>query len=115
MADEVIYKPTSPRRGLFLWMILSQVLTLAAIVWYVPLAFFLSGMLTDSGINGFEQTVLYIAMVMCLFSPATISIIIDAGAWMAYVRRRNILAAVLTGLPLLFALILYIWFVTTTF
>ena len=88
---ELIEKPKR-RTGLLIWLIVSQFLAVASLIFafYIVIGY---GM-ADQGQGVPPQY--WIAFCYPIF-PLTMSI----GAWMAFVRRKNILAAVLSGLSLL--------------
>ncbi len=95
-----------PRRGLLIWMIVSQVLTvLSLVIWLIMAG--LSVMAFDSGVTAEAWT-----FVIVVWSYPIFPIVLVIAAWIAYARRRNKLAAVLSGLafapPLLFFLCLAI-------
>jgi hypothetical protein len=84
------------RRGLVIFMIVFQLLVVAGVVAYIPLAFFLSGMLTDSGINSTNDLINWVLISAILFSPVPITIFFSAGAWLAFVKGKNKTAVLLT-------------------
>ena len=104
---------TQPKRtGLLIWMILSQLLAVGSLVFWL-LAAGLSVMAFDSGVTAEAWMVVILVWSYPLFPLAII-----VGAWIAYKRRKNTLAAVLSGLsfapPVLCLLFMFIsnavWF-----
>lgn len=105
--------PLTPRRtGLKIWMILSQVLMIATLVIWLLVAG-LSFMAFDSGNTGEAW-----AIMIVVWSYPILPIGLIIAAWIAYAKRRNILAVVLSGLsfapPILCLLVLVVadfaWF-----
>jgi hypothetical protein len=100
------------RTGLLIWMIVSQLLALASLVIWAVMAG-LSVMAFDSGVSTEAWTV-----VILVWSYPIIPILLAIAGWIAYAKRRNGLAAVLSGLsfapPLLCILLILIadlsWF-----
>jgi hypothetical protein len=103
-----------PRKGLVAWMIISQVLTLLSLVLWLFVAG-ISVMAFDSGVSTEAWTI-----VIAVWSYPVIPILLVIGAWIAFARRKNKLAAVLSGLSfappfLLFLIVLIMnlaWFAT---
>ena len=103
-----------PRTGLLIWMIVSQVLTVLSLVIWLFLAG-ISVMAFDSGVSAEAWTI-----VIAVWSYPIIPILLVIGAWIAFARRKNVLAAVLSGLsfapPILLMLLVLIlnlaWFAT---
>jgi hypothetical protein len=101
-----------PRNGLVAWMIISQVLTLLSLVLWLMVAG-VSVMAFDSGVSAEAWTI-----VIAVWSYPVIPIVLVIGAWIAFARRKNKLAAVLSGLSfappfLLFLIVLIMnlaWF-----
>lgn len=93
------------RTGLLIWMILSQLLALGSLVIWLLMAG-LSVMAFDQGSSPEAWT-----FVIAVWSYPILPIILVIAAWIAYARRRNVLAAVLSGFafapPLL--CIAFIW------
>jgi hypothetical protein len=107
------YAAPKPRRtGLLIWMILSQILMLGSLVFWALVAG-LSVMAFDSGVTAQAWT-----FVIIVWSYPILPIALIIGAWIAYAKRRTIMAVVLSGLsyagPLLCFLIMAIanfaWF-----
>lgn len=104
----------SPRTGLIAWMIISQVLTLLSLVLWLFVAG-ISVMAFDSGVSPEAW-----AIVIAVWSYPILPIVLVVAAWIAFARRKNKLAAVLSGLSfappfLLFLLVLILnltWFAT---
>ena len=108
-------QPTNtPRQGLVAWMIISQILTLLSLVIWLFLAG-ISVMAFDSGVSAEAWTI-----VIAVWSYPIIPILLVIAAWIAFARRKNKLAAILSGLsfapPFLLILIVLIlnlaWFAT---
>ena len=81
-----------PRTGLLIWLIVSQVLALVSLVLWLAAAG-LSVMAFDAG-----ETPQAWAFVITIWSYPILPIILAISAWIAYVRKKNILAGVLSGL-----------------
>jgi hypothetical protein len=104
----------NPRTGLIIWMIVSQLLTVLSLVIWLVIAG-LSVMAFDSGVTAEAWTI-----VIAVWSYPIIPIVLVIAAWVAFARRRNKVAAVLSGLsfapPILFYLCLAIssfgWYFT---
>ena len=99
--------PTQPRRkALLVWMILSLVLTLGSLLIWLLMAG-LSVMAFDSG-----QTKEAWTFVILVWSYPILPVVLTIAGWIAYKKRKNILAAVLAGLafapPFLFYLFLFV-------
>lgn len=105
---EAEQKP-NPRTGLLIWMIVSQLLTLGSLFIWLLMAG-LSVMAFDSGVTQEAWTV-----VIAVWAYPLFPILMVIGAWVAYVRRRNILAAILSGISFLppFLLLIVIWVANT--
>ena|SRR5215213_8382060 len=103
-----------PRTGLVIWMIVSQILTLLSLVIWLFLAG-ISVMAFDSGESAAAWTI-----VIAVWSYPIIPILLVIGAWIAFARRKNKLAGLLSGLsftpPFLLMLLVLIlnlsWFAT---
>ena len=102
------------RKGLVAWMIISQGLTLLSLVIWLFVAG-ISVMAFDSGVSTEAWT-----LVIAVWSYPIIPIILVIAAWIAFARRKNKLAAVLSGIsfapPFLLILVVLImnltWFAT---
>ena len=111
--NESNLQPKPRRTGLLLWMILSLLLMLGSLVFWLLVAG-LSVMAFDSGVSVEAWTIVIVAWSYPIF-PA----ILTVAAWVAYARRKNALAAVLAGLsfapPVLCFFLIWItnltWFV----
>ena len=108
-----ISAPPQPRRtGLMIWMIISQVLMLGSLLIWL-LAAGLSVMAFDSGVSAEAWT-----FVIIVWSYPILPISLIIAAWIAYARRKNVLAGVLSGLSfappilcfLLIAVANFAWF-----
>ena len=93
-----------PRTGLVIWMIVSQILALFSLVIWLLVAG-LSVMAFDSGVSVEAWT-----FVIVVWSYPIIPLVLVIGSWIAFARRKNRLAAILSGLsfapPVLFYLVL---------
>lgn len=93
-------KPKS-RRLLLAWMILSQLLMAASLVLWLLFAG-LSVMAFDSGATREAWT-----FVLAVWAYPLIPILLVVGAWVAYGRHKNALAAILSGLSFVPPALLY--------
>lgn len=97
--------PPQRRTALLIWMIVSQLLALGSLVIWLLMAG-LSVMAFDQGSTPEAWT-----FVIVVWSYPLIPLILVIAAWIAYAKRRNVLAAVLSGFsfapPLL--CIAFIW------
>jgi len=97
--------PEPKRTGLIIWIILSQLIAVGSLVIWLVMAG-LSVMAFDQG-----STPEAWAFVIAVWSYPLFPLAIIIGSWIAYRRRRNTLAAVLSGLsfapPVL--CIVFIW------
>jgi len=104
MTEQIVEQPK--RTGLVIWMIVSQLLMLASLLIWLLMAG-LSVMAFDSGVSAEAWT-----FVIIVWSYPLIPIGLVIGSWIAFARRRNKLAAILSGLsfapPILFYLCLAI-------
>jgi hypothetical protein len=99
----------APRRGLLIWMIISLVLTaLSLVIWLVMAG--MSVMAFDSGVSAEAW-----AFVIVVWSYPILPVGFLIGAWIAYRRRRNKLAAVLSGLAFAPPLLLFLCMAITSF
>lgn len=104
----------SPKRrtGLLIWLIVSQLLALGSLMIWMLIAG-LSVMAFDQG-----STPEAWAFVIAVWSYPLFPLVMAVGAWIAYARRKNTLAAVLSGVsfapPVLFYIFLWVsslaWF-----
>jgi hypothetical protein len=102
--------PPPKRTGLLIWMILSQLLALGSLVIWLLMAG-LSVMAFDQGSTPEAWT-----FVIAVWSYPILPIILVIAAWIAYAKKRNILAGVLSGLSFTppFLLYLFIWVTSLT-
>ena len=95
--------PPPKRTGLLIWMILSQLLALGSLVIWLLVAG-LSVMAFDSGVTAEAWTI-----VIAVWSYPIIPLIFIIIAWIAYAKRKNVLAGVLSGLSFAPPFLLYIF------
>ena len=95
--------PPPKRTGLLIWMILSQLLALGSLVIWLLVAG-LSVMAFDSGVTAEAWTI-----VIAVWSYPIIPLILIIIAWIAYAKRKNVLAGVLSGLSFAPPFLLYIF------
>ena len=99
---------TQPKRsiGTLIWLIVSQLMALASL-WIWVIAAGLSVMAFDSG-NSPEAW----RMVLTVWAYPLFPLVMAIGAWIAFARRKNWLAAILSGLaftpPVLLYLVMWI-------
>jgi len=98
--------PIQPKRtALLIWMIVSQIITVLSLIPWLLMAG-LSVMAFDSGVTAEAWTI-----VIVVWSYPIIPLLLVIAAWIAYKRRKNTVAAVLSGFsfapPLL--CIAFIW------
>jgi hypothetical protein len=91
---------TASRRPVLIWLIVSQLLALASLVFWLLMAG-LSVMAFDSGVTTQAWT-----FVIAVWSYPLWPILFTIAAWVAYWRRKDRLAAVLTTLTFLPVLVL---------
>jgi hypothetical protein len=108
MSQQTIEQP-QPRTGLLIWMIVSQVLTVLSLVIWLMMAG-LSVMAFDSGVTAEAWTV-----VILVWSYPILPIVLVIGAWRAYAKRKNALAAVLSGLSFAPPILLFLCMAITSF
>ena len=89
----MIDPPTPPpkRIGLLIWMILSQLLAVLSLIPWLLMAG-LSVMAFDSGVTAEAW-----AVVIAVWSYPILPLLLVIAAWIAFARRRNVLAAALSG------------------
>ncbi len=87
---EAIEQPK--RTGLLIWMIVAQLLAVASLLIWVVMAG-MSFMAFDSG--GSASTWVFVTAVWCY---PIVPLLMSIGAWVAYKRRKNSIAAILSGL-----------------
>ncbi|MBK9924062.1 MAG: hypothetical protein IPP66_02115 [Anaerolineales bacterium] len=97
--------PQPKRTGLIIWMIVSQILALGSLLIWVVMAG-LSVMAFDSG----ESPQAW-AFVIAVWSYPIIPLVLVIIAWIAFAKRKNVLAGVLSGLSFAppFLLYIFIW------
>ena len=91
------------RTGLLIWMIVSQLLAVASLLIWALMAG-LSVMAFDSGVSKEAWT-----FVIAVWSYPIFPLVMAIAAWIAFARRKNTLAAVLSGLSFLPPILLYIF------
>lgn len=92
-----------PRTGLLIWMIISQILTVLSLgIWLLIAG--LSVMAFDSGVSAEAWT-----FVIAVWSYPVIPLVLVIASWIAYARRKNKLAAVLSGLSFAPPILLYVF------
>ena len=84
--------PKPKRTGLLIWMIISQLLMLGSLVFWLLMAG-LSVMAFDSGVTTEAWT-----FVLLVWAYPIIPLILVIAAWIAFAKRKNTLAAILSGL-----------------
>ena len=98
----------APRIGLTIWMIVSQLITIALILIWLALSIIPYVFWDAPNTSG---TIPY-AILGCMWLSPIIPIGLSIAAWIAYARRKNWLAAVLSAItsvpPLLLAILLAI-------
>ena len=99
----------APRKGLVIWMIVSVALTLLSLVIWLMVAG-LSVMAFDSGVTAEAWTI-----VIIVWSYPILPIGLLIGSWIAYRRRRNKLAVVLSGLAFAPPILLFLCMAITSF
>ena len=106
--SESLPQPRS-RKALIIWMIVSQLLMLGSLAIWLLIAG-LSVMAFDSGVTQEAWTV-----VIAVWSYPIIPIVLVIGAWIAFARRKDMLAAILSGLSFLppFLLLFLVWVANT--
>ncbi len=97
-----------PRKGLLIWLIVSQVLAVASLLFGLLIAV-TSFMAFDSG----ESPQAW-AFMITVWSYPVFPIVMAIGAWIAYARRKTILSAILSGLTFapLFLFFILLWIVS---
>ena len=91
------------RTGLLIWLIVSQLLAVASLLIWLLIAG-LSVMAFDQGSTPEAWT-----FVIAVWSYPIIPVALVIGAWIAYARRRNVLAGILSGLSFAPPVLLYIF------
>ena len=97
------------RTGLLIWLIVSQLLAVASLFFWLLMAG-LSVMAFDSGVT---QEAWNVVIAVWLYPIFPLVMII--GAWIAYAKRKNKLAAILSGLSFIPPALLFLamWIQTT--
>ena len=98
-----IEQAAKSRRGLLIWLIVSQVLAVASLLFWLVVAG-LSVMAFDLG----ESPQAW-AFVITIWSYPIFPILMAIGAWIAYARHKNILSAIFSGLTFALPLLLFIF------
>jgi hypothetical protein len=93
---------SKPRKGLLIWLIISQVLGAASLLLWLVMAG-LSFMAFDSG----ESPQAW-AFVITVWSYPIFPILMAIGAWIAYARRKDTLSAILSGLTFALPILLFL-------
>src|SRR5689334_23501018 len=101
-------KPVS-RRPILIWLIISQCLALASLVFWLLMAG-LSVMAFDSG-----ETPQAWAFVITVWSYPIWPIVFAIAAWIAYARKKDRLAGILTTLTFLPVFVLLVIIVASSF
>jgi hypothetical protein len=94
-------KPKS-RKALLIWMIISQVLTVGTLVVWLVMAG-LSFMAFDAGVTPQATTFVTVILAYPLFPLALV-----IAAWIAFARRKDRLAVILSGLSFSLPVLVYI-------
>lgn len=84
--------PRPKRIGLVIWMIVSQILAVLSLVPWLVMAG-LSVMAFDSGVTAEAWT-----FVLLVWAYPILPLILVIAAWIAFAKRKNVLAAILSGL-----------------
>jgi hypothetical protein len=101
-------KPVS-RKPILIWLILSQVLALLSLVFWLVIAG-LSVMAFDSGVSTEAW-----AFVIAVWSYPIWPLLFAIAAWVAYARKRDRLAGVLTTFTFLPVLVLLVILASSSF
>ena len=94
-------KPKS-RKALLIWMIVSQALTVGTLVAWLGMAG-LSFMAFDAGVTPQATTFVSVILAYPIFPLALV-----ISAWIAFARRKDRLAGILSGLSFSLPVVLYI-------
>jgi hypothetical protein len=97
-----IAQTSKPRTGLLIWLIVSQLLAVASLLFWLVMAG-LSVMAFDSG----ESPQAW-AFVIAVWSYPIFPIVMAIGAWIAFAKRKNALSAILSGLTFAAPVLIYI-------
>jgi hypothetical protein len=95
--------PQPKRTGFVIWMIVSQLLMLGSLLIWLLMAG-LSVMAFDSGVTTEAWT-----FVLLVWAYPIIPLILVIAAWIAFAKRKNTLAAILSGLSFAPPVLLYIF------
>lgn len=106
MATQPISKP---RRSILIWLIASQLLALLSLIFWL-LAAGLSVMAFDSGVTQEAWN-----FVIAVWAYPILPLLFGIAAWLAYARRKDRLAAVLTTFTFLPVLVLILVIVLANF
>lgn len=97
------------RTGLIIWMIVSQILTVLSLgIWLLVAG--LSVMAFDSGVSAEAWT-----FVIIVWSYPIVPLVLVILSWIAFARRKNGLAAVLSGLSFAPPILLYLCLALSSF
>ena len=99
----------APRRPILVWLIISQLLALASLVFWLLMAG-LSVMAFDSGVSREAWT-----FVITVWSYPIWPIVFTIAAWIAYARKKDRLAGILTTLTFIPVLVLILIIVLSSF
>jgi len=91
---EIASPPKKRRTGLLIWLIISQLLAVGSLVAWLFVAGF-SVMAFDSGSSDVAW-----AIVIAVWSYPLFPLLMAIGAWVAFGFRKNLLAAILSGLTI---------------
>jgi uncharacterized BrkB/YihY/UPF0761 family membrane protein len=94
--------PPKRRTGLVIWMIVSQLLAIGSLLFWVLVAG-LSVMAFDEGSSPVAWTI-----VLTVWAYPLFPLLMAIGAWVAFAFRKNRLAAVLSGVTFMPPLLLYL-------
>ncbi len=94
-------KPKS-RKAVLIWLIVSQVLTVATLVVWLGMAG-LSFMAFDAGVTPQATTFVSVVLAYPVFPLALV-----IAAWIAFARHKNRLAGILSGLSFSLPVVVYI-------
>lgn len=94
--------PLTPKRPVLIWLIVSQLLALVSLVFWLLVAG-LSVMAFDSGVTAEAWT-----FVIVVWSYPIWPIVFIIASWIAYARKQDRLAGILTTLTFLPMLVLFL-------
>jgi hypothetical protein len=97
-------RTAQPKRstGTLIWLIVSQLMAVASL-WLWLLAAGLSVMAFDEGVSREAWT-----MVLTVWAYPLFPLVMAIGAWIAFARRKNWLAAILSGMTFAPPAVLYL-------